>query len=192
MRPLATVALTTIAIGMAPTAALGQAPETDGMWFGVGAAYGMTMLSCGICTNDIRTGPSVQLKAGGKLSQAMLFGGEASGWMKRLEGVDQMVFSLHAMGYLFAAGTPGLFFKGGIGPTWFIANDREDDGDLTSLGVSVQLGAGYEARVGSRTAVTPYINVFGSGFGKLRFEDRVASDQFGVAQVQIGLSLTKY
>lgn len=192
MRALLIVLLTILAIVLVPTQAVGQAPETDGVWYGVGAGYGFTMLNCAICSDVIRGGPTVQLKAGGTLSQTVLLGGEASGWVKRLEDVDQFVISLHVTSYLYAVGTPGLFLKGGIGPTWFIADQRGDDGDLGSLGFSLQFGIGYEARVGSATSVTPYANVVGSGFGKLSLDDDVASDQFGVAQVQIGVSLTHY
>ena len=82
--------------------------------------------------------------------------------------------------------------KGGLGPTWFIANEVGDDDDLSSLGFSLQIGAGYEARVGKSTAITPYVNLIGSGFGKLSLNDQVAAQQFGVAQATIGLSITRY
>ena len=78
-------------------------------------------------------GPTVQLRAGGKLTPSLLAGAEGSFWMKRVEDVDQFVISLHATGYLYSFGMPGFFLKGGIGPTWFAANERGDDGDLTSL-----------------------------------------------------------
>jgi len=177
---------------LTPTRAFGQAPETDGVWYGVGAGYGLTMLNCAICSDVVRGGPTVQLRAGGKLSQTVLMGAEASGWMKRLDNVDQFVLSFHLTSYLYTTSTPGLFLKGGVGPTWFIANQRGDDGDLGSLGISIQFGVGYEARLGSNKWVTPYANVIGSGFGKLSLDDAVATDQFGVAQLQIGVSLTQY
>ncbi len=192
MRALLIIALSLLAVALVPSSIAGQAPETDGVWYGVGVGYGMTMLNCGICTDQIRTGPSAQLKAGGKVSQSVLLGVETTGWMKRLEEVNQFVFSIHATGYLYAGGTPGLFLKGGVGPTWFNANEVDGDGDLGSMGWSIQFGIGYEARLNRTMTLSPYVNVVGSGFGELSIDDEVASDQFGVAQAQIGLSFTHY
>lgn len=83
-----------------------------------------------------------------------------------------------------------LFWKGGAG----LVSHRVEDGNdvLSSTALGLVLGAGYDAPLGRRLSLTPYVNLFvASPGGEVKFNGARALDDVSVTFVQLGLGFTR-
>ena len=139
-------------------ASLLDAQERKGFFFGVGLGYGSFTESCYGCGGDAIGALSGYWRLGGTISERFLLGVESTGWYKDYgyEFVTMGTFTANA--YFYPMAGKGLFVKGGAG----LANVLGTE----SLGVGFgwQLGAGYDLRVGQKTAVTPTLTFFNGEF----------------------------
>src|SRR5690606_15836400 len=86
-------------------------------------------------------------------------GFESSGFATRADGVYRLGTTHAPMVYFFPSARGGLFFKGGVGYLQYLesVDDDELDEDLDLSGWGVQLGVGYDIRVGNAVSLTPYL-----------------------------------
>jgi len=135
----------------------GQAPARDGFFIGFGVGGG----SLGF-EDDSEREASVTgyWKIGGGLSDQVLLGAEASGWVKKMEdGVTVTSSYLNVVAYVYPAPAGGLFLKGGLGFATLGGEWSVFDGvsfSTTEDGLGVTLGAGYDIGFGGRFGLTPH------------------------------------
>jgi hypothetical protein len=110
-------------------------------------------------------------------------------WVRDAE-VFSLVGSLSAIGHLYPRPGGPRYLKAGLGFTTYRAFD--DEADLVSNGPAVQLGAGYRVPITVELALNTFANVLVSRFGKLRSEEDVVVDNFGITSIQLGVGLTRH
>jgi len=161
------------------------APAAYG-WSG-GAGAGWTRVSCSICTPRRVLGPTAHLRVGTFVRPGLLLGAEANGWMRdQGENGRAWTAAIGPVAYLYPKAAGPFHIKAGIGYMTYNAEE-----DVSTSNVAVQLGAGYEFRVGSRLHLTNYANLHASSFGSLKSDgDEVVGD-VSVSLFQIGVGLTR-
>jgi hypothetical protein len=184
-----------LALSAAPLSAQRAPATNDGFWFGATLGPGWVRVGCDICQSDRGWGPSGALRLGGRVSRAVLIGAEATGWVGG-EGtgsgeVDERLWGVSAAAYWYPNPRRPLYWKGGIGLLSYRAEDATDA--LTSSALGIQLGAGWDVRVGRHWFLTPSIGLFlASLASELKFNGAEVQDNANLSLVQIGLSVTRY
>lgn len=152
LRAMATLAVLTIG-----SVTMASAQEKQGFFFGVGLGYGS--LGCDGC--DSQGGVSGHLRLGGKLNQRLLLGVESTGWYKSEDGASLNTGTLTGNVYVYPSETAGFFAKGGVG-LGYAGASVDGFGSDSETGFGWQVGAGYDIRVGTKTAITPTVTYFSS------------------------------
>ncbi len=138
-----------------------QNPQTrEGFWlsFGVGAGS----LGCDDCGDERETGTNVNLRMGGTLSQRLILGGEANFWTKSEGDVTLSTGNIGPVLLFYPSANGGFFLKGGLG----MSQTSLEFGSFTidDTGIGVTVGIGYDARVGKKFALTPYLDIINSSY----------------------------
>jgi hypothetical protein len=167
-----------------------QSPRNgEGVTLMGGAGVGWTRAACGFCRRSRDAGPVIYLQMTTPLKTNLLLGAEGNVWVRDAE-VFSLVGSLSAIAQLNPRPGSPLYLKGGLGFVTYRAFD--DEADLVSNGPAMQLGGGYHVPVTSEVALNTFVNVLVSRFGKLRSEESVVVDNFGVTSIQLGVGLTRH
>jgi len=146
------IVLAMLAVGLATSA---KAQERKGFYFGVGMGYGSLGIGCEGCQGAGReSGLSGHLRLGGTVSQHVQLGVESTGWYKSEQGAELNVGTLTGNIYVYPRATTPLFLKGGLGL------GALTDGYDSQTGFGWQAGAGYDIRLGTKTALTPTLTYF--------------------------------
>ncbi len=192
MRPVRFLFILVIssAVVLFPAALRAQTNRPGDIWLSAGVGGGWSRVACAICRTQRNLGPTGYLRIGANVRPGLMLGAEANGWT-RAPGEDQRewVGALSAVGYLYPRPSGALFVKGGLGYLTYRTNDAEDQLKTSSLGV--QLGAGYEFRVGSSLLITNYLNLHASSFGSLKEGDTQVIDDVSVTLLQLGVGITR-
>lgn len=77
-----------------------------------------------------------------------------------------------------------LYVKSGLGPVAYRAGN-----DIAMNAIGLQLGAGYDLRLGS-VAITNYLNLIGSSFGSLKNGDATIAEDVSTTLLQFGVGIT--
>lgn len=195
--------LAILLIAAPPLSSQGFGPANNarqGFWIGGGLGQGHTMLSCGICGGDDRSGGGLSgsLRAGATLSPRLLLGAEATAWRGRGDPVSERLYSGAASGWYYPSAEHGWFIKFGVGWSQWRASEGEQA--LTSSLFSLTAGSGYEMRVNPVLSIVPFINLLASPAGNLNREtgsgadyraERVATD-FRLFVFQVGVGLVRH
>ncbi|MGH7469373.1 MAG: outer membrane beta-barrel protein [Longimicrobiales bacterium] len=180
-----------VALALLPAA--GQAQSNGrpaNFWFSGGVGGGWARVSCAICRGERDLGAAGYLRVGVSIKDGILLGAEGNAWTRDLEeNGREWVRGVTGVGYLYPRPGGSFYVKAGVGYLGYRAEDEEDEIGTGSIGV--QLGAGYEFRIGSNLHITNYMNLLTSSFGKLRSEDDVVVDDVSVTLLQIGVGLTR-
>jgi hypothetical protein len=146
----------------------GYRSARDGFWFGGGLGAGAGSLECGICESGGGQGTSGYLRAGMALNPRLLLGGETSGWQKSGEAGKRRILVFSAGAWWYPRPGSGQFFHGAIGTSrWRASREQEA---VISRALALTVGAGFEARVGPRLSLVPFVNLVGSANGALWLE----------------------
>ena len=182
----------TTAVSLACAAGpLSAQQQVGGVWVAGGIGAGLTRVHCEICQGDRKAGPSVQLGIGLRLSQKLALGGEASGWRKKEEDITSSAGTLLAVIYWYpAADKVRYFLKGGIGAVAYKANANEDEDTdpFTFNTFGVQLGVGYQFRLGRDFSLSPYFTFMGSLSSDLEQGDDRVPD-VSLTWIQLGIAI---
>jgi hypothetical protein len=162
----ALMGLAVIAVGSAGSV---SAQERQGFFFGIGLGYGSLGLSCDNCGDTSREGSySGGLRLGGAITPQVLVGAETVGWYKDEDGASLNFGVLSGNAYYYPSKTLGLFVKGGVGLAYTEAQ-VDYVGSDSETGFGWQVGAGYDIRIGQKTAITPiftWANGYFDGFSE--------------------------
>jgi hypothetical protein len=165
--------------------------QPGGIWITGGIGAGLTRVHCEICQGDRKAGPSVQLGIGLRLNQELALGGEASGWRKKEEDITSSAGTLLAVIYWHPVPDKVRYFlKGGIGAVAYKANANEDEDTdpFTFNTFGVQLGVGYQFRLGRDFSLSPYFTFMGSLSSDLEQGDDRVPD-VSLTWIQLGIAI---
>jgi hypothetical protein len=184
---IAALASAVLFVSAVPLAAQ-RAAERHGVWIGAGLGRGSARLSCEICRIDRTGGTTGYLRAGATVSKAVLVGLEATAWYKSRNNIDQLLGSLQAVVLLYPRPASGFYLKTGLGISQFSAKDDEDE--VSSQALAVQIGVGYEVAMGRGLSIVPFANFLGSTAGDVRFNDTVSGLSANTSLLQFGVGVT--
>ena len=187
MRLLSIGMIGALALGVTAHPLAGQSSLNQGFWYGAGLGVGFAKTACTICVSDRHSSYSAYFRLGTTVTPNFLLGAEANGWMRDDGGIDRAMGSLSAIA-LWYPNRGSLFVKGGLG---IIADRLDDDDDaLTSRALAIQLGMGYEFRIGRNSSLVPFVTAIGSTHGARNFNgNRIAGDAT-LSFLQVGLGMT--
>ena len=161
------VALSTAAAAAAQPVRQDPATDHHGFWIGVGVGGGALAIDCRSCGPEPRAaewssgrGRGLYVALGGTLRPNLLLGGEISTTGKGNVDRTASVGHMGIVAQLYPSRGRGLFVRGGLGigiaelmdePRGFVGSAT-----LTTAGLSVKGGVGYDFRFGGRFALTPF------------------------------------
>jgi hypothetical protein len=128
----------------------GHYPIRSGLWFSAG-------LGTAGMNGDV-SGLSGNFVLGGTLNQRVLLGVGSSDWRV---GADRSVATIGTLDFraqFYPEANAGFFLTGGLGLSYF---RFDDSGSGPDVGSGIVIGLGYDARVGSNTSITTFINRVG-------------------------------
>jgi hypothetical protein len=176
---------------LSPAALRAQSRDAPaGIWMSAGIGGGWARVACSICNPRRQLGPSGYVRIGTSIGPGLLIGAEANAWTRqRTDGDENARDWTHAIGavaYLYPRADGPLYVKGGLG---YIGYHADPDASTRNLGL--QLGAGYEFRLGSSLRINNYLNLIASSFGSLRNDESQVVDDVSITLLQIGVGLTR-
>ena len=160
------------------------------LWIGAGLGMGSARVSCVICDANRHTGLSGYARFGTRIGGRLLVGVEGNGWERGDGGVRSLLYSIDGVAYFYGHPGGGFFTKGGLGVQFYSRKDSVDK--LTATVPHVQLGAGYEFRLGSQLWLAPYANLHATTNGSLKFAGGTVAGTEGTnfTIIQAGLGVT--
>ncbi|HEX6058437.1 MAG TPA: outer membrane beta-barrel protein [Gemmatimonadaceae bacterium] len=126
-----------------------------GFTIGFGLGGGTRGLDCSECEVDREEGGTAMLFIGGTVGPRLTVGGELNGWGKTTRNVEESVASVMAVAHFYPMVRRGFFLSGGAGLTSMAVNAGNEK--FRTDGFGVQVGAGYDFRVGSGFSLSPYM-----------------------------------
>lgn len=170
--------------------AAAQSPRvSEGVTLMGGAGVGWTRPACSFCRRALDPGPVIYLQMTAPIRTNLALGAEGNVWVRDAE-VFALMGSLSGIAQLYPKPGSPLYLRGGLGFVTYRAFD--DEADLVSNAPALQFGAGYRFRLTDELALSNFANILVSRFGKLRSEETVVVDNFGVTSVQLGVGLTRH
>ena len=150
-----------------PSTLLAQRPQTrEGFWISFGVGQGNLRWECDGCATQDHGGPTGFLRLGGTPSKKVLLGAEMNGWSLDIGAAEITALTTTFTVYWYPSATGGLFLKGGVGAGVYDRTSASTDAHSTSG--AIQLGGGYDIRVGQKISITPMLTVWGSGKADLK------------------------
>jgi Outer membrane protein beta-barrel domain len=161
-----------------------------GPWLGAGIGTASAAVNCDICTGDRNGGLSGYLSGGFTFSRNLRAGAELAGWRDETAGVTQRLILYGASLYWVPTPTASWYLKGGVGLLSYRASTEDDEEDpLEASTGALQLGAGYDMRVGSKVWLTPFANLIVSTSGDLSSGNTIVTDaSFSLMQIGAGVT----
>jgi hypothetical protein len=162
----------------------------EGFWIGFGLGGGSIGADCSSCSSDRTGGFSGYLRLGGTVSSHVLLGGEANGWARSENGVDETMGFGSFIATIYPSAAGAFFLKFGIGGMTYTAG--QSPFKITATAPAGSFGVGYDIRVGRMLSVTPFFNALASS--AVRFDLNGVSVPTGqdlkLNLVQLGVGLT--
>jgi opacity protein-like surface antigen len=159
----------------------------QGFWAGLGLGTGMQQVGCDICRGDVNGGWTARLAMGGTLSRHVQLGAELHGWTDKTNDIRFTYYSIMPAVYWFPSARIPYYMLGGVGLVAYRATDGNETMSTSSMGLTV--GLGYELRVSSSYAITPFVTYTGSFLANLRYERTdIANARFSLFQVGVGFT----
>ena len=148
-----------------------QQSRNDGFWIGVGLGYGS--LGCGECDGTRAGALASSIRLGGTVSPKVRVGVSSDSWIDSGDGLLTMN-NLSAVVTFFPKATGGFHLTGGLGLSTVTEGGFDGSAEVGAGGI---IGIGYDAAVGGRFSLTPYMNLL---VGKYQ-EGTLNMLQFGIA-----------
>lgn len=165
-----------------------RANVREGFWWGFGFGAAQGRLVCDICDDQSHLDLSGTVRLGATLSPHWLLGGEAVGWTNRGGGIiSRRALSATVVALYYPWPRDAFYIKGGAGVAVYRATDTADA--ITATRPALELGAGYEWRIGPMFSLNPYLNYVRGIPGELRFDGEPIADDAGVSYLQFGIGL---
>jgi hypothetical protein len=175
-------------------------PNTrQGFWISLGVGDGSARINCTyfclLSAYSRHFGHSGHVRLGSTLSPNVLFGGEATGWLRDHYSQD-VVVSASAVALWYPKRAGAAYLKVGVGGTRFrryhATRATLDGMDIRATAPSVTLGVGYEARAGRGVSLAPWVTYLASPTVPLHgfTAPPLTHAQFNVNILQGGLGVT--
>ena len=104
------------------------------------------------------------------MTPQILFGLELNGWRRDIDGTMTTAVNGSFVSYVYLKETSRLFFKGGMGVSWYREDAPvkfpEDTASTTGFGLTV--GLGYDWRIANDVSLTPAANFTFGSMGNIR------------------------
>ena len=155
-------------------------------WGSVGLSEGRAALTCGFCTERMRSSYAGTLAFGVRVRGRTLLGVELQGWRYANHDATQRVYAAAPVGYLYPWRRP-VYVKAGLGVASFASTDGEDRLSNTSLAGVV--GAGFDVRLTPNYVLTPYLSFLNGAGGTMRLNDETVTKASGVRLLQYGVAV---
>lgn len=182
-RVLATLATLALAFTSSLTA------QRSGFWADLGLGSGMQQLGCDICSGANNGGWAARAALGGTLNRRFRLGAELHGWTDRTEEIRYTFYSVTPAVYWHPAPRRVPYFLfAGLGLASYRATD--DNERMSSSGVGVTFGAGFDMPLAGNYALTPFASYTTSIRANLMY-DRVHIADSHANLFQAGLGLTR-
>jgi hypothetical protein len=179
-------ALLAVASPLAAQGAHAQARQGFGISFGLG--FGSAGLSCDGCSSERETALSGYLRIGGHPRPDLFVGGESNGWTNSEDGIDEQVGFLAAVVQWYPEATAGFHLKAGLGLAKATATDGFDE--ISTEGLGLNLGLGYDWRLARNFSLTPYVNYLRSVGAELKVNGSGTDFTANTSVLQFGLGFT--
>ena len=153
VRSIALVALVTIQTSVQAQANPPQQSRNSGFWIGVGLGYGS--LGCGDCGGERSGALASSLRLGGTVSPKVRVGVSSDSWIDSSDGV-LTANNLSAVVTFFPKPTGGFHLTGGLGLATVTEGGFDGSAEVGAGGI---VGIGYDAAVGGKFSLTPYVNL---------------------------------
>jgi hypothetical protein len=177
-----------IALCVSSVAEAQNAPTRQGFGISFGLGTGSAGASCDFCSSERENGLSGYLRLGGHLNPSLLLGAESNGWVHSEDGLDETLGFFTGVAQWYPNVSTGLYLKGGLGLARYTATDGTDE--MTGNALAMNLGLGYDFRMGSSFSLTPYANYLLSTKGELKVNDISSNVNMSTNVFQIGLGVT--
>lgn len=172
-----------------PVSVAAQNPQTrEGFGISFGLGTGSAGAECDGCSSDRENGLSGYLRLGGYVRPHVFLAFESTGWTFSQDGIDETLGFYMGVVQWYPNPDRGLFLKGGVGLSRYLATDGFDD--VTGSGLGLSLGLGYDIRVGKNFSLTPYANFLSSTKSELEVNDVSSGLNVSANLLQIGLGFT--
>lgn len=167
----------------------------QGFGISVGIGGGTAGLSCeAVCGGPRESGISGYLRLGGYVGQGLFVGVETNGWTGTEPGIDEAMSFLSGVVLVYPQPKSGFYLKGGLGLAGASATGALPTllgiDDMTSAGLGLNLGAGYDWRVGRNFSLTPYATYLRSVGAELRVNGIATGEALNFDAFQFGLGFT--
>jgi hypothetical protein len=187
------LAIFTLIVGLLIPASetFAQRPQTrEGVNISFGFGGGSAGIDCSGCQTSRQSGTLFYFNVGGTINRRLTLGGELNGFGYSSRNEDDTIGSLMAVAHFYPAPAIGFFLVGGAGLTSMSLDNRVDRVNVTSTGGGVQIGAGYDVRLGRSFSLTPYVSFVQGIAGKARVNDVSTSETVKPNYAQVGLGFT--
>lgn len=184
MRNRSTAVLLAIAAFIPSTSLHAQKSEAaNGISVTAGAGGAWMRVSCDVCQTARDLGPSVFVRVGKAMNESTRVAAELTAWTHEVEDERENLGAAMAVLQIYPNDGP-LYLKGGLGYIGYRAGDA-----ITLNTIGMQLGAGYELRLGG-LALSNQVTLMGSSFGSLKNEGTTIADDVSTTLLQVGVGLT--
>lgn len=144
-------------------------------------------IDCSICGAARESGFAGYYHLGLTPSPPLLLGLEAAVWSRNRSSATVSASTLALLALWYPSRTGGLFLKAGTGVMTYRDNTVLD---LSTVGGSVLLGAGYDIPVARRLSLTAFVQAIGTADAELRLHDVKIGENVTPNVAQFGLGLT--
>ncbi len=185
------VACALVAFSAASTPAAAQRATTlRGPWLGAGIGTASAQVNCDLCASDRNGGLSGYLAGGLRVAPNLHAGLELGAWFDNTDGVSQRMMLYGASLWWHPQRDAQWFLKGGLGLMRYRAGtDDPDDDPLTAGTAALQLGGGYDFRMGPKVWLSPFANLIVTSSGNLTTGNTLVTDaSFSMLQVGAGVT----
>ncbi len=157
-------------------------------WGALSLGNATASLACSVCRDVSDRSVAVGLTAGVRQTPRIYLGMQLDGWYRFSGGQNERVYSIGPIAQYYPVAKRPLFARLGIGFAGFLATD--DDEDLSSRSVAVQIGGGYDFVITPSYLLTPFVSYMRGGGGRLTLNGEDSSLPAGVEMLQYGLQIT--
>jgi hypothetical protein len=190
--PRAVAVLVLFASASAPLAAQRAASSATAaprrLWGALSLGNATASLACSICRDMSDRSVAAGLTVGVRQSPRMYLGVQLDGWYRYSGGQNERVYSIGPLAQYYPMAKRPLFVRLGLGMSEFLATDEDDD--LSSRSVAVQVGAGYDFVISRSYLLTPFASYMRGAGGRLSLNGERATLPAGVELLQYGLQIT--
>lgn len=157
-------------------------------WGALSLGNATASLACSICRDMSDRSVAAGVTVGVRQSSRMYLGLQLDGWYRYSGGQNERVYAIGPLAQYYPMAKRPLFVRLGLGMSEFLATDEDDD--LSSRSVAVQVGAGYDFVISRSYLLTPFASYMRGAGGRLSLNGERATLPAGVELLQYGLQIT--